>query len=97
MCIAEGIILIYFMLFNKCYGYNMKAIIPWKHNEKIRFTGKDKHSQKAEGSRKRERLNTKWIDSIKEAMAFSLTCRRQAFNDKDLLEPITHRVTMSRK
>lgn len=48
-----------------------EALLCWVHHEKAGFVGKDNNAGKAEGSRKRGRPNTRWVDSKKEAVVMS--------------------------
>lgn len=43
----------------------------WAYHEKAGVFRKDNNSEKVEGSRKRGRLNMRWIDYIKEAIGRS--------------------------
>lgn len=44
-----------------------EAILLRAHHEKAKVFGKDNNTGKNRGSRKRGRLNMRWIDSLKEA------------------------------
>lgn len=63
--------------------------------EKAEFFGKDNNAGKTQGSRKRERPNTRWTDFIKEAMGMSSQERGGAVEDWTVWMSLIHMAARS--
>lgn len=72
-----------------------EAGLLWGHYEKTGLTVKDNNANRSRRQNRNGRINMRWIDSIKEAMALRWQVLTTDVHDMTFWRLLTHRITMS--